>query len=222
MISDYKGDEYQRIEYTPYGETWVEKTQNTGLEFLPYKFTAKELDKETGLYYYESGYGVAFVGAVAIESLVAKTISMILSKTKENGQPKNYVYHMTNFAPFVEKLKEIGVEAININIGGGTSRFGNKFYFAGDKVTSLCETKNPGVLLKFTMLENANILDLANPKIADSLGYQLGLSHETSQKLMKKWNLTGIDAIKYPSEQNPGGVNYAVMNPAILRFEGVE
>ena len=56
LISDYKGDEYQRIEYTPYGETWVEKTSNTGLEFLPYKFTAKELDKETGLYYYGARY----------------------------------------------------------------------------------------------------------------------------------------------------------------------
>ncbi len=56
LISDYKGDEYQRIEYTPYGETWIEKTSNTGLEFLPYKFTAKELDKETGLYYYVARY----------------------------------------------------------------------------------------------------------------------------------------------------------------------
>ena len=56
LISDYKGDEYQRIEYTPYGETWVEKTQNTGLEYLPYKFTAKELDDETGLYYYGARY----------------------------------------------------------------------------------------------------------------------------------------------------------------------
>ena len=56
LISDYKGDEYQRIEYTPYGETWVEKTQNTGLKYLPYKFTAKELDKETGLYYYGARY----------------------------------------------------------------------------------------------------------------------------------------------------------------------
>lgn len=56
LISDYKGDEYQRIEYTPYGETWVEKTNNTGLEFLPYKFTAKELDEETGLYYYGARY----------------------------------------------------------------------------------------------------------------------------------------------------------------------
>ena len=56
LISDYKGDEYQRIEYTPYGETWVEKTENQGLEYLPYKFTAKELDEETGLYYYGARY----------------------------------------------------------------------------------------------------------------------------------------------------------------------
>ena len=56
MISDYKGNEYQRIEYTPYGETWVEKTSNTGLEYLSYKFTAKELDEETGLYYYGARY----------------------------------------------------------------------------------------------------------------------------------------------------------------------
>ena len=56
LITDYKGDEYQRIEYTPYGETWVEKTQNTGLEYLPYKFTGKEMDEETGLYYYGARY----------------------------------------------------------------------------------------------------------------------------------------------------------------------
>ena len=56
LITDYKGDEYQRIEYTPYGETWVEKTQNTGLEYLPYKFTGKEIDEETGLYYYGARY----------------------------------------------------------------------------------------------------------------------------------------------------------------------
>ena len=56
MISDHQGDEYQRIEYTPYGETWVEKTSNTGLEYLPYKFTGKEQDAETGLYYYGARY----------------------------------------------------------------------------------------------------------------------------------------------------------------------
>ena len=56
LITDYKGEEYQRIEYTPYGETWVEKSSNTGLEYLPYKFTGKEIDEETGLYYYGARY----------------------------------------------------------------------------------------------------------------------------------------------------------------------
>ena len=39
-----------------YGETWVEKTINTGSEYLPYKFTGKEQDEETGLYYYSARY----------------------------------------------------------------------------------------------------------------------------------------------------------------------
>jgi len=56
IISDYKGDEYQRIEYTPYGEAWIERTDNKGLAYLPYKFTAKELDPETGLYYFGARY----------------------------------------------------------------------------------------------------------------------------------------------------------------------
>src|SRR5690554_5506520 len=37
--------------------TWtLEKTSNIGSEFLPYKFTGKELDPETGLYYYGARY----------------------------------------------------------------------------------------------------------------------------------------------------------------------
>ncbi|WP_246473253.1 RHS repeat-associated core domain-containing protein [Treponema parvum] len=58
LVTDYEGNEYQRIEYTPYGELWVEKKSKTeeGLRFLPYKFTAKEQDEETGLYYYGARY----------------------------------------------------------------------------------------------------------------------------------------------------------------------
>ena len=50
------GNEHQRLEYTPYGEIWVDKTSNTGLQYLPYKFTGKEMDEETGLYYYGARY----------------------------------------------------------------------------------------------------------------------------------------------------------------------
>lgn len=50
----------------------------------------------------------------------------------------------------------------------------------------------------------------------------MGMSHEDTQKLMQTWDLTGVDAIRFPSEKNPGGINYAVINPQILKFEGVE
>ncbi|MGI5056102.1 RHS repeat domain-containing protein, partial [Treponema socranskii] len=58
LITDFEGNEYQRIEYTPYGELWVEKktAKEEGLRYLPYKFTAKEQDEETGLYYYGARY----------------------------------------------------------------------------------------------------------------------------------------------------------------------
>ena len=57
LVTNARGEEYQRLEYTPYGETWVDlKSTNTLLTKLPYKFTAKELDEETGLYYYGARY----------------------------------------------------------------------------------------------------------------------------------------------------------------------
>ena len=56
LITDYKGREYERLEYTPYGELWVEKASAAGALDIPYRFTGKERDKETGLYYYGARY----------------------------------------------------------------------------------------------------------------------------------------------------------------------
>ena len=59
LITDYEGNEYQRIEYTPYGELWVEKktaNEKDAHDRRSYKFTAKEQDEETGLYYYGARY----------------------------------------------------------------------------------------------------------------------------------------------------------------------
>lgn len=53
-VTDANGDLYEHIEYFPFGETWVEEASNT--QRTPYLFTAKELDEETGLYYYGARY----------------------------------------------------------------------------------------------------------------------------------------------------------------------
>ncbi len=53
-VTDSDGQVYEHNEYFPFGETWVEEASNT--ERTPYLFTSKELDRETGLYYYGSRY----------------------------------------------------------------------------------------------------------------------------------------------------------------------
>jgi RHS repeat-associated protein len=54
VLTDRFGRNYEHLEYFPYGETWVEESRNQ--TNLPYKFTGKELDPETGLYYFGARY----------------------------------------------------------------------------------------------------------------------------------------------------------------------
>jgi RHS repeat-associated protein len=53
-VTDASGEVYQHIEYFAFGETFVEERSNPN-EII-YKFNAKELDEETGLYYYGARY----------------------------------------------------------------------------------------------------------------------------------------------------------------------
>ncbi len=53
-ITDDTGNVTQHLEYLPFGETLVEEHQNSN--DTPYKFNGKELDDETGNYYYGARY----------------------------------------------------------------------------------------------------------------------------------------------------------------------
>jgi RHS repeat-associated protein len=53
-ITDPRGKQFEHIEYTPYGETWID--DGTNLNIIDYRFTSKELDKHTGLYYFGARY----------------------------------------------------------------------------------------------------------------------------------------------------------------------
>jgi RHS repeat-associated protein len=56
LISNVDGEEYERIEYTPYGELWIEKASAASNIDIPYRFTGKERDSETSLYYFGARY----------------------------------------------------------------------------------------------------------------------------------------------------------------------
>src|SRR5690606_24245074 len=53
-ITNLAGMVNQHMEYLPFGETLVEEHLNSYNS--PYKFNAKELDEETGNYYYGARY----------------------------------------------------------------------------------------------------------------------------------------------------------------------
>ncbi|MCI5127578.1 MAG: RHS repeat-associated core domain-containing protein, partial [Candidatus Electrothrix sp. AUS3] len=54
FVTDVEGEIYQHLEYFPFGETWIEEVSNQ--HRVPFLFTAKELDRETGLYYFGARY----------------------------------------------------------------------------------------------------------------------------------------------------------------------
>ena len=54
-VTDSVGQVAQTVEYTPWGEVFVEQ-QNDSIFTTPYLFNGKELDEETGLYYYGARY----------------------------------------------------------------------------------------------------------------------------------------------------------------------
>jgi RHS repeat-associated protein len=54
FVTDANGRLYQHVEYFPFGETWID--ESTNIQRTPYRFTAKEFDEETGLYYYGARY----------------------------------------------------------------------------------------------------------------------------------------------------------------------
>jgi RHS repeat-associated protein len=56
-VTNYAGAVHERLEYTPYGELWIDWRSDTAPEdATPFRFTGQILDPETGLYYYGARY----------------------------------------------------------------------------------------------------------------------------------------------------------------------
>ncbi|WP_019143026.1 SpvB/TcaC N-terminal domain-containing protein [Noviherbaspirillum massiliense] len=87
-VTDVSGRPYEHLEYFPFGETWVQESSNT--QRTPYLFTGKELDEETGLYYYGARY-------YDPRTSVWQSPDRILGKYLE-GEPNQGVFNSANLA----------------------------------------------------------------------------------------------------------------------------
>ena len=114
IITDYEGGIYEHIEYTPYGELWEEQKSDV-FDRIPFRFTAKELDDETALYYY---------GARYIDPRTSRWISIdpagfdLINPMKE-GKPRNnyYVIEAMNWYSYVSNnpVKYVDPNGLIIN-----------------------------------------------------------------------------------------------------------
>ncbi len=131
LITDYKGQEYERIEYTPYGELWIEKVRK-GFETINYRFTGKEMDSETGLYYFgarylDSKYSRWLSTDPALQSYIPQGNSSQEYKVKEISQLpgmggiyntiNSHLYHYAGNNPV--KYTDPDGEALHIAVGAG-------------------------------------------------------------------------------------------------------
>ncbi len=91
VITDAYAEVYEHVQYFPFGEPWVDQGGTATL--LPYKFTSKELDPETGLYYY---------GARYYEPRLQRWLSPdpLLAGPYLSGQPNDGVYGPVNINPY--------------------------------------------------------------------------------------------------------------------------
>ena len=98
FITDANGEKYEHIEYTPYGELWIEETA-PGVDKLPFRFTGKELDEETGLYYYGARYlDPKYSRWLSGDPAIGEYIPQAGADTSK--LPNGGVYNSFNFAVF--------------------------------------------------------------------------------------------------------------------------
>ena len=88
VVSNHRGEPYERVEYLPFGEIWIEET-DPATGYIPFRFTSKELDEETGLYYY---------GARYYEPATSRWMSPdpagfeLINPMDKNGKPRSTYY----------------------------------------------------------------------------------------------------------------------------------
>ena len=88
VLTTQQGSYHERIEYLPYGETWVEDKATSNSYTTPYKFTGKELDAETGLYYFGARYYDAKISRwISTDPALALYLS---------GKPNGGIYNPIN------------------------------------------------------------------------------------------------------------------------------
>ena len=163
-ITDAKANITQFDAYLPYGELLVD--EHSSSEEMPYKFNGKELDQETGLYY----YGARYMNPIAsiwygVDPMMEKYPHM-----------SSYAYCMNN--P-INVIDPIGADTLNITYNESTKKwtFTPPVISKGNDVFIIHIGKEVGKV-EFSEDTYGDRLDMLNVYVGNfDGGYTLGIYH---------------------------------------------
>ena len=122
VLTNQTGSYHERIEYFPYGEVWVHNKALESGYSTPYRFTGKEMDPETGLYYFGARYYDARVGRwISTDPALEKFLP---TGDKENDKklPAGGVYEQSN----IDLFGYVGNNPVIYIDPDGNFRFGKR------------------------------------------------------------------------------------------------
>ncbi len=114
-ITNLDGEVSQHIEYVPFGEVFIEERNNTWN--TPYLFNAKELDEETGMYYYGARY-------------YEPRLSLWMSTDSDQEKYPHYTSYLFVGSNPINAIDPDGNKIVFINgkIGGGSPTAGEPYW----------------------------------------------------------------------------------------------
>ncbi|QEN07226.1 RHS repeat-associated core domain-containing protein [Oceanispirochaeta crateris] len=123
VVTDPDGEVYEHLEYTPYGEMWVEDQTTEDLDKIPYGFTGKEWDEETNLYYMSARYQDPMTSRwISADPAGAKLVNPNSSQFILIGSINWYSYTENNPLKYLDPT---GFKPVNFNTNTMQSFTGN-------------------------------------------------------------------------------------------------
>ncbi len=128
LVTDIDGEVTQHVAYIPYGEVFVE--QRNGSWNTPYLFNAKELDVETGLYYYGARYldpaGTRWLSVDPVFHPGSSPYAYCMNNPIKMVDPDGRDTIMVSEKGFVSNVKESEGDNVFMDYNGKTLTFNDK------------------------------------------------------------------------------------------------
>ncbi len=149
LITDPEGEIYERIEYTPGEEMWVELQEDDAssyLNMIPFRYTGKELDRETGFYCYGTRYYEPRIsrwlsadpaGFELVNPSFKDYFEFILNHSGPSGQVLIHVFNAANGDVGTQQMLSEATKAASVMLMRDSAEFSTS---AGDAASLVAVT----------------------------------------------------------------------------------